>query len=127
MCLNSYAKHSDYLVSCVIYIFDSILQNFSDTLNIEAYKNAIIRNIVSENKNASKIICDDTKDIVELLNKKERVSSICRLFGNNDDAFHFLAIDTELYRFIVKHKLWVNGSRTKCDFVKARRVIDSMM
>jgi hypothetical protein len=127
MCLNSYNKHSDYLISCVLFIFECILENTSEATNIEAYKNALIREIVSSNNHSSNKIRNDTKDIVEFLNKKGRVSSVCRLFGNNDDAYHFLAIDTEIYRFISKHNLWEDGSRKRCNFVKARRVIAGLV
>ena len=127
MCLDSYNKHRDYLFSCVIFIFESILQGTSEATNIEAYKNALIREIVADNSHSSNIVHNDTKDIVELLNKQKRVSSVCCMFENNDDAYHFLAIDTELYRFIVKHQLWADSSRKRCDFVKARRVIAGLV
>jgi len=127
MCLNTYNKHGNYLNSCVVLIFESILENSSVVESIELYKNALIRQIVCTNKHMSHEICTDTKDIVELLNNKERVSSVCRVFGDNDDAFHFLAIDTEIRRFIVKNSLWVEGSKTRCDLAKARRVLAAIM
>ena len=124
MSLLTYNLLSEYLNTCVLFTLKSLLEiNFECNADIELCKNAIICSIVSKNSDVSEMIREDTNSIIRLLNNSERVEYVVSNFANFNDGYHFLAIDTEIRRFIVKNNLRIDGSRTKCDFNKMRQLL----
>ena len=126
MALNTYNLHNSYLMSCVHFVLNALLDiKFVNETDVELCKNAFICTIVAKNSSESNMIRKDTISLVTFLNKPSRVNYILSNFRVEDDGYHFLAIDTEIHRFIVKNKLWVDGSRTRCDFNKIRVLLSN--
>jgi len=116
--LDQYNYHKDYLSACVIYIFNVIM--YFPMLNnyycLSCVIDYYIRCFVYYNHHCSSQICDDCSCFVNFSFTDEYIESIKETFDNDEDAFHYLAILLQTYRFSNLYKLRSSNTNETWDY-----------